>query len=86
MKGEITRVQAQVGEVSNQVNTVKSDLRRCKDKWEASADAMSGRILKLEQDFQTFILNVVYPTIPPESVKSRRNYPNTKRNGNHQGH
>lgn len=57
LKGEITRVQSLVGEVSEQVNTVKSDLKsdlkRCEDKWEASADGMMNRISKVEQDLQT---------------------------------
>lgn len=52
LKGEITRVQSQVGEVSNQVTTVKSDLRRCEGKWEASSEAMMGRIRKVEQNIQ----------------------------------
>lgn len=56
LKGEISRVQSQVGGVSNQVNTVKSDLKRCEVKWEASADAVLGRISKVEQGLQAFEL------------------------------
>lgn len=56
LKGEITRVQSQVGEVSNQVTTVNSDLKRCEDKWEASTEAMMNRITKVEQGVQAFEL------------------------------
>lgn len=54
LTGEINRVQSQVGEVSNQVNTVKTDLNRCEEKWEAGNSAMLGRIGKVEQSFQAF--------------------------------
>lgn len=56
LKGEITRVQSQVGEVSTQVNNVKSDLKRCENKWEEGSEAMLGRITKVEQEIQPFDL------------------------------
>lgn len=56
LKGEFTRVQNQVGEVSNQVTTVKADLKRCEDKWEAGSDNMLERISKVEEGLQAFEL------------------------------
>lgn len=56
LNGEITRVQAQVGEVSNKVTSVNSDLKRCEDKWEAGVETMMNRISKVEQGVQAFEL------------------------------
>lgn len=54
LTSEINRVQSQVGEVSNQVNTVKTDLNRCEEKWEAGTSALIGRMEKVEQGLQAF--------------------------------
>lgn len=54
LAGKINDVQSKVGEVSNQVSTVKADINRCEERWEEGTSAMRGRIEKVEQGFQAF--------------------------------
>lgn len=52
LPGKINEVKSQVGEIGIQVNSVKSDLNRYEEKWEAGTSAMLGRIGEVERGVQ----------------------------------
>lgn len=52
LKEGLLSVQNKVDGMLNQMGSVKEDLRRCEEKWEAGANALSERITKLERSAQ----------------------------------
>lgn len=48
LNGELTSLQSTVGEVSSSVSSLKSDLKKFNEQWEASASALSERLSETE--------------------------------------